>query len=61
MLGCDNVPSPSTLDANTVTLMSVEDEHSDDNISNTCPHTPSSQEDTGIIVEPQTLPDEASR
>ena len=57
---CDTGPSPSTLIANAVTIMSVDGGHNDVEISNTWLHIPSSQEEAGMVDEPQMLPEQES-
>ena len=50
-------PSPSALVANTVTTMSEEGGQNDEVILNTCLHIPPTQEEAGVLVEPQLLPE----
>ena len=56
-MGTDIGPFPSTLVVNTVTVMSVDGAQVDVATTNTSLHVPSSQEEAGMVVEPQIIPE----
>lgn len=56
-MGCDASPLPSTLTANAVTAISVNGGQNDDEMSNTWLHISASQDKSGIVDVPHTLPE----
>ena len=56
-MGSDGGPSPSKLEADTVTLMLEELRQADEETSNTWLQILSSQEEAGIVAEPHFLPE----
>ena len=55
-IGDDTGPTPNIFVASTATLISV-DEEQDEETSNTWLQTPLSQEEVGMVAEPQLLPE----
>ena len=58
--GFEGCQSPKTLVANTVIEMSPSDKHGGENSPNVWQHIPFKHEETGMVAEPQILPEEAS-
>ena len=56
MIGSDDDPFPSILDANTFMLISIDGKQDDVVTPNSCMHTPPLHSEAGIVCESQMIP-----